>query len=290
LSIKKEKTLEMDYIEIKLTFSEINPWKDVFITLLSEEGCDSFMDGEDDNLLFAYILQEKFDEKKILNVVYHHGFNVKCSVSFSKIETQDWNALWESNYAPVLIGNQCFIHAPFHEPMDDIAYNIVIEPKMSFGTAHHETTSLMIEYLLEEDLQEKSLLDMGSGTGILAILAYKKGAMPITAIDNDDWAYRNNLENNERNHAANVQVIHGDARHIPNIQYNIILANINRNILLDDIPSYAVALQKNGVLLLSGFYKEPDLELIKEKCLQYSLHCVNYKEKNNWVAAKFEKR
>ena len=277
----------MDYIEIKLTFSESDPWKDIFTTLLNEEGCDSFMDGEDDNLLFAYITQDKFDEKKILDLIQHHHFDVKCDVSFSKIETQDWNAVWESNYAPVLIADKCFIRAPFHEPMKNAAYDIVIEPKMSFGTAHHETTSLMIEYLLEEELQGKSLLDMGAGTGILAILAHQRGAKPITAIDNDDWAYRNNIENNERNHIENMQVIHGDARDIPNIQYDVILANINRNILLNDIPSYAAALQKKGILLLSGFYKNPDLELIKEKCLQYNLHFASYKEKNDWVAVRF---
>ena len=194
----------MDYIEIKLTFSEIYPWKDIFTTLLSEEGCDSFMDGEEDNTLFAYIPQEKFDECKILDVVQNHNFDVKCDHSFSKIETQDWNAVWESNYAPVLIAEKCFIRAPFHKPIKGIVYDIVIEPKMSFGTAHHETTSLMIEYLLEEELQGKSLLDMGSGTGILAILAHQKGAAPITAIDNDDWAYRNNLENNERYDNKNI--------------------------------------------------------------------------------------
>jgi len=277
----------MDYIEIKLTFSEADPWKEIFTTLLSEEGCDSFMDGEDDNnLLLAYIPLEKFDEKKILDIIYHHHFDVKCEASFSKIESQDWNAVWESNYAPVFIADKCFIRAPFHEPIKNVAYDIVIEPKMSFGTAHHETTSLMIEYLLEEDLQGKSVLDMGSGTGILAILSHKKGATPVTAIDNDDWAYRNNLENNERNHIENMQVIHGDARNIPNIQYDIILANINRNILLNDIPIYAAALQKNGSIFLSGFYKEPDLELIKEKCLQYNLHFISHKEKNKWVAAK----
>ena len=279
----------MDYIEMKLTFSESDPWKDVFTSLLSEAGCDSFMDGEDNNTLLAYIPQEKFDEKSILNIIHHHDFDVTCNVSFSKIETQDWNAVWESNYAPVLIENQCFIRAPFHEPMDGIPYDIVIEPKMSFGTAHHETTSLMITWLLEEELHGKSLLDMGSGTGILAILAHQKGAEPITAIDNDDWAYRNNLENNERNHIENMQVIHGDARNIPDMQYDIILANINRNILLHDIPSYASALRKNGILFLSGFYKNPDLELIKEKCLQYNLHFVSHKEENSWVAAKFEK-
>jgi len=280
----------MDYIEIKLSFSETDPWKDIFTTLLSEEGCDSFMDGEDDNLLLAYIPEDKFDERKVLDLIYHHDFDVKCDLSFSKIETEDWNAVWESNYAPVLIANQCFIRAPFHKPIENIPYDIVIEPKMSFGTAHHETTSLMIEYILEEKLQGKSLLDMGAGTGILAILAHLKGATPITAIDNDDWAYRNNLENNERNHIENMQVILGDARNIPNRQYGVILANINRNILLNDIPFYADVLQENSTLFLSGFYKDTDLELIKEKCLKYNLHFVSYKEKNNWVAAKFEKR
>ncbi len=279
----------MDYIEIKLAFSETEPWKDIFTTLLSEEGCDSFMD-EEDNLLLAYIPQALFDEQKMADLLRNHDFDVEIDFSFSKIETRDWNAVWESNYTPVLIGDRCFIRAPFHDPMADVEYEIVIEPKMSFGTAHHETTSLMITYLLEEDLHDKALLDMGSGTGILAILSHLKGAHPITAIDNDDWAYRNNLENNERNRINDMTVIHGDAKDIPKACYDVILANINRNILLQDIPAYAQVLSSKGMLLLSGFYQEPDLELIKEKCCQYDLHFVDHKEKNRWVAAKFKKR
>jgi ribosomal protein L11 methyltransferase len=159
---------------------------------------------------------------------------------------------------------------------------------MSFGTAHHETTSLMIEFLLEEDLQNKKVLDMGAGTGILAILSHLKGAQPVTAIDNDEWAYLNNMENNARNNAEMIQVKLGDASLlIENENYDIIIANINRNILLNDLPDYVKVLNKNGIIFLSGFYAGEDLEMITHKCNELGLSLVAVKEKNKWCAAKF---
>lgn len=279
----------MDYIEIKAAFSQPEPWKDVFTTLLAEAGCDSFSDGEDEHILLAYIPENLFNEDYFRGLLANHDYDVNIEFNFSKIETQDWNAVWESNYSPVLIADRCYIRAPFHESMPEAEYNILIEPKMSFGTAHHETTSLMIEYLLEENVTGKNLLDMGAGTGILAILASKKGANPVVAIDNDEWAYRNNLENNKHNDTENIEVLLGDASAIPQKSFDIILANINRNILLNDIAAYAKRLPQKGLLFLSGFYENPDLDIIKQKCAEEGLRFVNHKEKNNWVAAKFEK-
>ncbi|MEG2070496.1 MAG: 50S ribosomal protein L11 methyltransferase [Bacteroidales bacterium] len=277
----------MNYIEIKITFTPIDPWKEIFTSLLAEAGCDSFMDGEKESELLCYMAENLYHEETVYDILNHHSYDVQIQYSISKVETQNWNAIWESNYAPVLIADRCHIRAPFHEPKPFVDFEIVIEPKMSFGTAHHETTSLMIEYLLEEDLVGKKVLDMGAGTGILAILAYKKGAHPITAIDNDEWAYLNNIENNSRNQAEEITVKLGDASMIKNENYDIIIANINRNILLNDIPAYAACLPEKGILLLSGFYQEDDLEAIKQRCAEFNLQYHTHKEKNCWVAARF---
>ena len=279
----------MAYIEIKIHFSTPEPWKDVFTSLLGEVGCDSFIDGEDDHILLCYIKEQVFNEQQIRDILDHHGFDVHLTYLFNTIEEQNWNAVWESNYTPVLIADQCYIRAPFHEANPNVPHEIIIEPKMSFGTAHHETTSMMIEYLLEDDFQGKDVLDMGSGTGILAILAHQRGAKHIVAIDNDPWAYENNLENNERNQTPDIIVKLGDANAIGDETFDCIIANINRNILLADMHLYAKSLRKGGYIYFSGFYQGIDLDKIKEKAATLGIHFVSNKEKNNWVAAKFIK-
>lgn len=277
----------MAYIEIKVVFSESEPWKDLFTSLLGDAGCDSFMDGDDENTLLCYIKKNIYDESVICDILQNHSYNVTIQYTTQQIEEQNWNAVWESNFTPVLIAEQCYVRAPFHAPRPDAKYEILIEPKMSFGTAHHETTSLMIEYLLEEPLDGKSVLDMGAGTGILAILAHKKGATPITAIDNDEWAYHNNIENNERNNTTDIIVKLGDALSIGDAQFEVIIANINRNILLNDMPYYTKSLKPNGTIFFSGFYEGHDLDAIKEKAQSLGLTFHSYKVKNRWVAAKF---
>ncbi|HPE40237.1 MAG TPA: 50S ribosomal protein L11 methyltransferase [Bacteroidales bacterium] len=279
----------MNYFELKLVFSQAEPWKEVFTALLAEIGCDSFSDGETDNELLAYITDEDFHVETVENLLTTHGYDVQIQFEIRPVKTENWNALWESNYSPVLIADQCFIRAPFHEPLKDVPYEIVIEPKMSFGTAHHETTSMMIEYVLQESLENKSVLDMGAGTGILAILAYKRGANPVVAIDNDEWAYLNNIENNARNNSEVIEVKLGDASTIKGDHYQVIIANINRNILLRDLPDYEKCLEPNGTIFLSGFYVEEDLKMIQEKCETLGLQYVSNKEKNKWCAAKFMK-
>ncbi|MCQ2280596.1 MAG: 50S ribosomal protein L11 methyltransferase, partial [Bacteroidales bacterium] len=215
----------MAFIEIKVKFSQPEPWKDVFAAVLGDVGCDSFMDGETEDILLAYVKDDVYDEASVKDALTHHGFDVELSYEISTIEEQDWNATWEASYEPVLIAGKCYIRAPFHTPRTDVPYEIIIEPKMSFGTAHHETTSLMIEYLLEEDFTGKRVLDMGSGTGVLAILAHKRDAAFVTAIDNDPWAYENNLENNARNHTEDMVVKLGDATAIGDDHFDIIIAN-----------------------------------------------------------------
>lgn len=278
----------MNYIEIKICFENADQWKDIFVSFLADAGCDSFSDDETDNALLAYIPENLFDENTINELLTTRLPEAKLRFSVKKIISQDWNQIWESNYDPVCIANRCYIRAPFHEHLENIEYEIIIEPKMSFGTAHHETTSLMISYLLEENLKDKKVLDMGSGTGVLSILAHKKGAKPIVAIDNDEWAYKNNLENNERNHCEDISVIWGDAKDI-GTNFDIIIANINRNILLNDMESYATALNKNGFIFFSGFYADDDLNIITQKANSLHLKYISHQEKNRWCAAKFQK-
>jgi ribosomal protein L11 methyltransferase len=279
----------MAFIEIKLTLAQAEPWKDVFTSLLADAGCDSFMEGEFENILLAYIKEELYDAATIDQLLQNHGFDTDVKYDISRIEEQDWNAVWEASYEPVTIAGRCHIRAPFHEPKPDVEYEIIIEPKMSFGTAHHETTSLMIEYILEEDFNGKSLLDMGSGTGVLAILARKRGASPVVAIDNDPWAYENNIENNARNGIDDITVKLGDANAIGEQVFDVIIANINRNILLNDMHLYAKSMHSGSCIFFSGFYQGNDLNIIKEKAASLGLEFVSNKVKNEWTAAKFIK-
>ena len=280
----------MNYIELKLSLPAADPWKDVFTSILSDAGCDSFMDGDSETTLLAYMKESDYDEEAVRQLLKENPFGVEVTYTTSVIEAQNWNALWESNYSPVLIANRCYIRAPFHPHRDDVDFEIVIEPKMSFGTAHHETTSLMIEYVLEEPLAGKELLDMGAGTGVLAILARMRGASPVTAIDNDEWAYENNIENNARNGVSDIRVILGDASALHDMHYDVIIANINRNILLRDMQYYVKVLNDNGIIFFSGFYQGEDLDAIKAEAARWGLDFVSNKEKNKWVAAKFQRR
>jgi len=211
----------------------------------------------------------------------------KISYKIEKIEKVNWNQEWENNFPPIQVGEECYVRAPFH-PSKNLKYEIIIEPKMSFGTGHHQTTSMMIQHLLETDLNEKKTLDMGCGTAILAILAEKKGAKHIDAVDIDNWCYLNSIENIERNNCKEISVSKGDVSLLNGKKYDVIIANINRNVLLSDIKTYAICLEKNGLLFLSGFYTE-DIPIIDENCLQNGLKLMCKHEKDNWVALKYEK-
>jgi ribosomal protein L11 methyltransferase len=263
-----------------------NPLMEIVMVELGELGFESFVDTEDGML--AYIQETLFDEKSIQNMQIIKENPSLFSYTFQKMEDKNWNEVWESNYDAVVINNRCGIRAPFHPENKDIEFDLVIMPKMSFGTAHHETTSNMIEFLLEENLKNKSVLDMGCGTSVLAILAAKLGARDVVAIDNDEWAYNNSLENIVMNNVPDIKVFLGDASLLPSMHFDVIIANINRNILLNDIQAYALSLNSNGVLLMSGFY-EQDIPIIKEECAKYDITFERYISKNNWVAVRFIK-
>ena len=206
---------------------------------------------------------------------------------YSEIEQTNWNKEWEKNFNPIQVNGQVSIRAPFHEN-PSLNFDIVIEPKMSFGTGHHETTHMMVQHLLALDLKNKKVLDMGCGTGILAIFAEMKGAQPTDAIDIDSWCYQNSLENVQRNGCKHITVLEGDSSLLKGKEYDVVIANINRNILLSDMKIYTDCLREKGVLLLSGFYKE-DISIIESEVIKHGLVLDKMIQKNNWVALKYMK-
>ena len=271
------------YIEYNFKVLPLQPASDILIAELGEAGFESFVENEDGVL--AYIQKDDWVEKILepVEILKNEIFNI--TFQLKEIEQENWNATWEEHFNPIQVGNECVVRAPFHEK-PNVDFDIVIEPKMSFGTGHHETTHMMLQHILDHDFKGKSVLDMGSGTGVLAILTAMKGAKEIDAIDIDNWCYLNAKENVTRNNCEHVEVYEGDSSLLKGQRYDVIIANINRNILLNDIPKYASSLNKNGILFLSGFYME-DIEMISSKCSEVALKFEKNLEKNKWVAVKY---
>lgn len=275
----------MDYIEFTLNLlPETDP--EVVMAILSEAGFESFDDN--DGPLRGYIPETLFDPAGVLPVLDEMVEKGWILYRYETVQSQNWNAVWESNYNPVMIDGQCRVRAPFHPPDKEFRYDLLIEPKMSFGTAHHETTELMISMLLQEEatLKGQRVLDMGCGTGVLAILADKMGAGACVAIDNDDWAFENALDNKEKNKSASVTILRGDAGNIPEPAYDLIMANINRNVLLRDLSGYSRHLRTPGTLLISGFYEE-DLPPLLQVATTMGFQLQKTRVKNRWMCAKF---
>lgn len=271
------------YIEYSFKVQPLQPASDILIAELGHAGFESFVENEEG--ILAYIQKNDWDIEILESVGILKNENFNISFLIKEIEQENWNATWEENFKPIQVGKQCVVRAPFHEkPIVD--FDIVIEPKMSFGTGHHETTHMMLQHILDHDFEGKSVLDMGSGTGVLAILTAMKGAGSIDAIDIDNWCYLNAKENISRNNCEHINVYEGDSSLLKGQQYDIIIANINRNILLNDIPKYASSLNKKGILFLSGFYTE-DIPMITAKCTEVALKFEKNLEKNNWVAVKY---
>jgi ribosomal protein L11 methyltransferase len=279
----------MTYIQIDFQINNDNIAEtgEILIALLGEFPFDSF--EEHPQGLRGFMPEKDFDKEEIETYLTQLCATMDFDYQITNIEDQNWNKKWESNYPSVLIDNKCLIRAPFHPDDPSVDYQIVIEPKMSFGTAHHETTSMMISYLLQNQWHDLAVLDMGCGTGVLAILASMKGAKAVVAIDNDEWAYENTLENLERNNIANALTFQGGREAIPAQAFDSILANINRNILLDQIETYSKRLKAGGKLFMSGFY-EGDVPVIVDEAAKYNLHFVDKKSINKWVAVKLLKK
>ena len=273
------------YLVYYFKVQPLQPAVEILIAELGYAGFESFV--ETDEGVTAYIQKDEWYDAILENIQILNSEEFEISYTSEEIEQTNWNEEWEKNFNPIIVDHQCSVRAPFHEK-PDTDYDIIIEPKMSFGTGHHETTHMMIQHILRNDFKDKSVLDMGCGTGVLAILAEMKGAQPIDAIDYDNWCYLNSLENVERNNSKHITVLEGDASILPGRHYDVVIANINRNILLNDMNIYAETLNAHGTLFLSGFYTD-DIPIIVEECNIYGLKHVETLERNNWVALKFEK-
>lgn len=277
----------MDNIYIEYNFKVIpkEPAAEILIAELGAVGFESFVENEDG--VTAYIQKEEWNSNILDTIFVLNSDEFSIEYNQNEVEQTNWNAEWEKNFTPIEVDEIVSIRAPFHEN-PNLKYDIVIEPKMSFGTGHHETTHMMVQHLLQLDLNNKQTLDMGCGTGILAIFAEMKGAKPIDAIDIDNWCYENSIENVTRNNCHHISVFEGDSSLLINKKYDLIIANINRNILLMDMKVYANCLNEKGILLLSGFYEE-DIPIIDAEVSKYNLKLESFIQRNNWVALKYNK-
>ncbi len=288
----------MEYIEVRIEITPFNEENsEIVLAEIDQLGFESYM--TESPYLICYIPKDNFSEpnlKTLLSGFLSSDFSIKYVINL--IKEQNWNQVWESSFEPVVVDGLCTIKASFHKGLPKTPYTIIIDPKMAFGTGHHETTTLMILGLLEEksgksgdNIKNRQLLDMGCGTGILSILAAKMGgAIPIHAIDIDPIAVRSANENSRKNRVDHkIKTLCGDASLIQRGKYEIILANINRNILLEDMSTYATALKNSGLLMISGFYEE-DIPLLIAEGAKHHLDYLSQLTKEKWAMVKFVKR
>lgn len=278
----------MQYIQVTFNFSLVQEYqKDLLIDELANIGYNTFEDVE--NGFAAFIDFDQYTEENLKEILSQFDGEIEYTYTVTEIAAENWNEEWEKNFEPLIIDDQCYVRATFHESKPQYRYEIVIDPKMAFGTGHHQTTTMMMQYLLATDVIGKTVLDMGCGTGILAILAAKRGANELVAIDNDEVCYLSTLENSALNQISTISAVCGGKEVIPERTFDIILANINRNILLDQIAVYSSRLASDGRIFFSGFYESPDLEMIKTECSAYGINYVDHKKNGDWVAAHFKK-
>ena len=277
----------MKYFEVTFSANPCNETiTDILSALTAEIGFESFVECEGG--MQAYIQQSLFDEEALKNIIVDFPIpDTKITYTITEPEDKDWNEEWEKNFfQPIVIEDRCVIHSTFHKDYPKAEYDIVINPQMAFGTGHHETTSSILGELLDADLKGKSVLDMGCGTSILAILASMRGADPVTAIDIDDWCVNNSRDNIALNNINNITVELGNASLLEGRKpFDVIIANINRNILLNDMAAYTACMHKGSEIYMSGFYVQ-DIDAIRSKGESLGLKFVHYREKNNWAAVK----
>jgi ribosomal protein L11 methyltransferase len=272
----------LSYIELSI---KADPdFSEILMAELAEIGFETFTEEADG--LKAYITANEFVQENLDEILNRYKDFFEFSFDKKTLEKENWNATWEANYPPIRVGDQVLVRASFHAPDPSVPYDIVINPKMSFGTGHHETTSMVMAHQLEMDFKEKTVLDVGCGTGILAILAEKLGATELSAFDIEEWAAENSRENAELNLCQHITVRQGTIENEPPMLYDIILANINRNILLRDIHLYINYLEPNGELVVSGFYTfdQADIEV---KFAEFGLQKITEKSQNNWASLRF---
>ncbi len=276
--------LMQSYLEFDFKINPLTPWNEILMAELIEIGFDSFTE-ENDGIL-AYIQKDIFSEEQLEKVGILHREDIQISFTYQEMPNINWNEEWEKNFSPINVEDKVLIRAEFHDP-DPTMHEIVIQPKMSFGTGHHPTTHLMIQQMLEMDFEGKKVLDMGCGTSVLAIFAKQKGAAEVTAIDIDEWSVENSIENAQRN-GVELKISKGTAENLGNEMFDIILANINRNILISDIPAYVSVLNNGGKLLLSGlcFF---DVNDILEVCTSQGLILENKQQREEWISLLLKK-
>lgn len=275
----------MDYIELRITLPGSQAERDICAAELGDEGFESFIETEDG--ILAYIPASNYDRKKIESLPFFSEHKDRTFAE-SLIKSRNWNEEWEKSFQPVRVGDRCMIRASFHEKDPAVEFDIVINPNMSFGTGHHETTWLMVNESLDMNFENKSVLDMGCGTGVLAILASMLGAKDVLAIDVEDGAVSNSLDNIELNKVANITVNKGDSQLLADRHFHLILANINKNVLLADLPQYSSCLMNGGELLLSGFF-DTDSSTITEKAAATGLTLKRKNLRNQWCLLHFVK-
>ena len=271
------------YLGYHFTIEPRELGSEILIAELGEKAFESFIETETG--ISAFVQKDLWTEDILDDIYILSSDEFTITHQIEEIDQVNWNEEWEKNFEAIDVDGKCHVRAPFH-PKTNAEFDIVIEPKMSFGTGHHETTHMMIQHLLETDVQGMKTLDMGCGTAILAILAEMKGAKPIDAIDIDNWCYLNSIENAERNNCTEITVYEGDAALLKDKKYDLIIANINRNILLNDMQAYVDCLNPNGTILFSGFYNE-DIPFIDASCIEKGLTFVKKFERNNWVSLKY---
>ena len=271
------------YLGYHFTIEPRELGSEILIAELGEKAFESFIETETG--ISAFVQKDLWTEDILDDIYILSSDEFTITHQIEEIDQVNWNEEWEKNFEAIDVDGKCHVRAPFH-PKTNAEFDIVIEPKMSFGTGHHETTHMMIQHLLETDVQGMKTLDMGCGTAILAILAEMKGAKPIDAIDIDNWCYLNSIENAERNNCTEITVYEGDAALLKDKKYDLIIANINRNILLNDMQAYVDCLNLKGTILFSGFYNE-DIPFIDASCVEKGLTFVKKFERNNWVSLKY---
>ena len=279
-----------DYIEVRFDLTpSCEDATDLLAGLLADAGFESFV--PDESGLTAYVKKELYDADAVGAAVADFPFDCRIDFHDKLVEGRDWNAEWEKNYfKPIVVGDRCVIHSSFHTDIPRAEYDIVIDPKMAFGTGHHSTTSLIIRQLLEADLKGRSVIDMGTGTGILAILAAMRGASPVTAIEIDAFAYENAVENVRLNGHAQIKVLNGDASLLEGIApADVFIANINRNVITGDLDRYAPAVKAGGMMLLSGFYQGDDADIVSRAAAEQRFDTVGMSVDNDWCCLKLIK-
>ncbi|MFT5919209.1 MAG: ribosomal protein L11 methyltransferase [Granulosicoccus sp.] len=278
----------MNHLVFDISIAPMEPFRDILAAELFEIRFEATLESETG--LQAFIIEDQFNRKDLDEVLSSDIFDaatIKITKEYVE-EERNWNQEWEDRFEPVVVDGRCLVRAPFNEVQGDFEYELIIQPKMSFGTGHHATTSLMLKYLMDTEMPE-TVLDMGSGTGVLAIFCKKNGAKNVVAIDIDDWAYENTHENMVLNEVKGIEVRHGDASKLNDgEQFELILANINRNVLLSDMGIYSTHLMTGGTVLFSGFYTE-DLHLIEAAANKNDMELADHHVQDNWVSARFRK-